>query len=45
MLTGLSFINGLAKTTTAQKVEGFGVLSDIDMQRAMKGKLGADMLP
>ena len=43
MLTGLSFSGALA--TTAQKVEGFGVLSDIDMQRAMKGKLGADMLP
>ena len=44
-LTGLSFDDALAKTTAALKVEGFGVLSDIDVQRAMKEKLGADMRP
>ena len=44
-LTGLSFDDALAKTTAALKAEGFGVLSDIDVQRAMKEKLGADMPP
>lgn len=44
-LTGLSFDDAPAKTTAALKAEGFGVLSDIDVQRAMKEKLGADMLP
>ena len=44
-LTGLSFDDALARTTAALKAEGFGVLSDIDVQRAMKEKLGADMLP
>ncbi len=44
-LTGLSFDEALAKTTAALKAEGFGVLSDIDVQRAMKDKLGADMPP
>ena len=44
-LTGLSFDDALAKNTAALKTEGFGVLSDIDVQRAMKEKLGADMPP
>jgi uncharacterized protein (DUF302 family) len=44
-LTGLSFDDALARTTAALKAEGFGVLSDIDVQRAMKEKLGADMPP
>ena len=44
-LTGLSFDDALAKTTAALKAEGFGALSDIDLRRAMKEKLGADMLP
>ena len=44
-LTGLSFDEALTKTTAALKAEGFGVLSDIDIQRAMKEKLGADMPP
>lgn len=44
-LTGLSFDEALAKTTAALKVEGFGVLSDIDVQRAMQEKLGAHMPP
>lgn len=44
-LTGLSFDDAIAKTTAALKAEGFGILSDIDVQRAMKEKLDADMAP
>jgi uncharacterized protein (DUF302 family) len=44
-LTGVSFEQALAQTLAALKAEGFGVLSDIDVQRAMKEKLGAEMLP
>jgi uncharacterized protein (DUF302 family) len=45
LLTDLTFDEALAKTIEALKVEGFGVLSDIDVQRAMKDKLGAEMPP
>ena len=45
LLTGQTFDQALAKTIDALKVEGFGVLSDIDVQRAMKEKLGAEMPP
>lgn len=44
-LSGLSFEQALDKATAALKAEGFGVLSDIDVQKAMKDKLGADMRP
>jgi uncharacterized protein (DUF302 family) len=44
-LTGISFELALAKTIGALQAEGFGVLSDVDVQRAMKDKLGADMPP
>ena len=44
-LTGLSFDEAVVKTTAALKAEGFGVLSDIDVQHAMKEKLGKDMPP
>jgi len=40
-----SFEQALAQTLEALKAEGFGVLSDIDVQRAMKDKLGAEMRP
>lgn len=44
-LAGATFEQALTKTIEALKVEGFGVLSDIDVQKAMKEKLGADMPP
>jgi uncharacterized protein (DUF302 family) len=44
-LTNVSFAQALAKTIRALKAEGFGVLSDIDIQHAMKEKLGATMRP
>ena len=37
------FEQALSRVTEALKAEGFGVLSDIDVQRAMKEKLGVDM--
>lgn len=45
MLNGISFDQALAKTIQALKLEGFGVLSDIDVQAAMKDKLGVDISP
>ena len=44
-LMGISFEAAIDKTIAALKEEGFGVLSDIDVQRAMKEKLGAEMRP
>jgi uncharacterized protein (DUF302 family) len=41
----LSFDDALERVMAALKQEGFGVLSDIDVQSAMKEKLGVDMPP
>jgi uncharacterized protein (DUF302 family) len=44
-LNGMSFEQALSRTVAALKAEGFGVLSDIDVQHAMKEKLGVEMAP
>jgi uncharacterized protein (DUF302 family) len=44
-LTDISFDQAVARTIDALKAEGFGVLSDIDVQGAMKEKLGATIPP
>jgi uncharacterized protein (DUF302 family) len=44
-LTGTTFEQALTRTLAALKAEGFGVLSDVDVQHAMKEKLGVDMPP
>jgi len=43
--TPLSYEEALAGVTAALKTEGFGVLTEIDVQATLKQKLGAEMAP
>ena len=45
MLPSIGFAQAIERVTEALKTEGFGVLTDIDVQATMKNKLGIDGLP
>ena len=44
-LKNLGFSQAIDVVTEALKIEGFGILTDIDVQATMKAKLGIDGLP
>src|SRR5450631_4290145 len=44
-LAGVTFDQAVNRTVEDLKAEGFGVLSDINVQGAMKDKLGVEMPP
>ncbi len=44
-LTGASFEPTIERVTAALKEQGFGVLTEIDVQATLKEKLGVDLAP